>query len=355
MKTCSSGRIRVLVVEDSLVARDLLVYLFNREASLEVVGTARDGQEAIELTRRLRPDVVTMDIHMPRVDGLEATRIIMETVPVPIVVVSASVIGKDVADSFRILEAGALAIVSKPDSMSGELVDKLVETVRLMAEVKVVKRWPRQAGAQSLRVGTVVRPVQPVRLVAMGASTGGPQVLKTILSGLDARFPVPVAIIQHISPGFTEGFVHWLEQSSGFPVGLAREGEYLCAGRAYVAPDGVHLLVATDGRGMCRADLSCAPAENGHRPSVSPLFRSVAEHLGGGAVGVLLTGMGRDGAAELKRMRERGAVTIAQSRESSVVPGMPGEAIDLGAATHVLPPEQIAGTLRQAVGEGGRA
>lgn len=347
----TSRRMRVLVVEDSPVARELLAYLLNRDPELEVVGTASTGQEAIEQTRRLKPDVVTMDIHMPVMDGLEATRTIMETVPVPIVVVSASSANADVMDSFHIMEAGALAVVDKPLGIVGPAADKLVETIKLMAEVKVVKRWPRPGNAQPSSNGLQVQPSKPVRLVAMGASTGGPLVLRTILAGLGGDFPVPVAITQHISPGFTEGFVQWLGQASGFPVGLATEGEILRPGRAYVAPDWAHLEVDGDGRGGCRADLSTTPPENGHRPSVSKLFRSVADHMGGGSVGVLLSGMGRDGAMELKRMRERGAVTIAQSKESSVVPGMPGEAIDLGAAMHILPPEKIAATLRQAVGD----
>ena len=343
-------RIRVLVVEDSPVSRDLIVYLLSQDRRLEVVGTAADGLEAIEQTRRLHPDVVTMDIHMPKMDGLEATRVIMETIPTPIVVVSSTTQRYEVAATFRILEAGALAMVDKPSSLSGQSAAKLLEIVRLMAEVKVVRRRPRVPAAVAAEPAAAVEgpTTSAVRVVAIGASTGGPLVLGTILAGLPKDFPAPVLITQHISPGFTEGFAQWLGQSSGFPVKLATQGEPLSAGRAYVAPDGTHLTVTVDGPAGCRAALNTEPPENGHRPSVSQLFRSVARGCGGDGVGVLLSGMGRDGAAELKRMQEQGALTIVQSPESSVVPGMPSAAIELGAGSLVLPPERIAAALTRA-------
>jgi two-component system chemotaxis response regulator CheB len=180
-----------------------------------------------------------------------------------------------------------------------------------------------------------------MKIVAVGASTGGPVVLKAILCALPKNFPAPVLIVQHIATGFTEGLADWLAQSSGVPVHVAAPGEALLPGHVYVAPDGLHMQLAPDGRIALSAD----PPFNGHRPSVSHLFRSVAAALGRNAAGVLLTGMGRDGAEELKLMKDAGAVTIAQSADSCVVPGMPGEAIRLGAATHVLSPERIAETL----------
>ncbi len=342
-------QVRVLVVEDSAVVREQLVHIISGDPRLEVVGTAGDGLEAIEQARLLAPDVITMDIHMPYMDGLEATRLIMERTPTPIVVVSSSSARSEVAATFRIVEAGALAIVAKPWGVVGEDVRKLLDTIRLMAAVKVVRRWPRGPAARA-PADTNPRPRVPVRLVAIGASTGGPLVLKTILSGLGQHFPVPVAITQHISPGFTDGFVSWLAQASGFPVLLPGEGDTLVHGCAYVAPDGAHLAAEPDGLGGVRARLDGGPPENGHRPAVSRLFRSVANSFGPAAVGVLLSGMGRDGAAELKLLRDRGAVTIAQSLESAVVPGMPGVALELGAAAHVLAPAAIAPALRRVVG-----
>lgn len=355
MSASGGRRIRVLVVEDSPVMRELLVHVLGQDPFLEVVGTAGDGVEAIEQAQRLAPDVVTMDIHMPRMDGLAATRLIMERTPTPIVVVTSSSARNEVAASFRIIEAGALAMVAKPRGVSGEEVGKLLETIRLMAQVKVVRRWPRPlASTSGTGVGAAAQ-ASAARVVAMGASTGGPLVLRTILARLGGDFPVPLAITQHIAPGFTEGFVQWLGQSSGFPVALACQREPLLAGRAYVAPDGAHLTVAPDGGGGCHALLNTEAPENGHRPAVSQLFRSVANGFGAAAVGVLLSGMGRDGATELKLMRQRGALTIVQSLDSAVVPGMPKVAIELGAAAHVLAPADIAMALRQAVGCAGTA
>ena len=184
-----------------------------------------------------------------------------------------------------------------------------------------------------------------IRLVVIGASTGGPPVLHTVLAGLSKPFPVPIVIVQHISSGFVQGLVDWLNTTTGMPVRLARHGEVVQPGTAYVAPDGGQLRVEGDGRVVCGPE----PAEHGLRPSVSFLFRSVAKNYGAQAVGVLLTGMGRDGAEELKLMRDRGAVTIAQDEESSIIHGMPGEAIRLGAAVHVGNPERIAALLQSLV------
>lgn len=176
-----------------------------------------------------------------------------------------------------------------------------------------------------------------IRIVAIGASTGGPPVLQAILAGLPKNFPAPVLIVQHIAAGFTRGFVEWLGQSSNLPVHVPAHGERVLPGQAYVAPDGLHMAVDPDSRVRLRTD----EPENGLRPSVACLFRSVAKAYGQSAVGVLLTGMGKDGALELKLMKDQGAVTIAQDRETAIVHGMPGEAIKLGGATYVLPPEQI--------------
>ncbi|RTL50582.1 MAG: chemotaxis-specific protein-glutamate methyltransferase CheB [Rhodocyclaceae bacterium] len=344
--TLDGKRIRVLVVEDSPVQRELQVHLINADPDLEVVGTATDGREAVEQVRLCRPDVVTMDFHMPHMDGAEATRIIMETQPLPIVVVSGSSARGEVAHTFRALDAGALVIIEKPAAPGSEAARKMVETIKLMAEVRVVRRWP-QAGRAALpqSASPQQRPESAVGLVAIGASTGGPLALQTILAALPRDVLAPIAIVQHISPGFTEGFAEWLTDASDFPVRVAAQGERLEPGQGYVAPEERHMTVKADGRGGYRIELVGDELENGHRPSVSRFFRSVAEAAGPKAVGVILTGMGKDGAAELRTLREQGAVTIAQDRESSVVPGMPGEAIRLEAAAHILPPEQIGGFL----------
>jgi two-component system chemotaxis response regulator CheB len=263
-------------------------------------------------------------------------------------VVSGSSEHDEVAASFKALEAGAVAFVKKPNgighAMHDESVKQLLDTVKLMSEIKVVRRWPRRqprtAAIPPTKVTEQSLGMRP-RLVAIGASTGGPIALKAILSDLPKDFPLPILIVQHIAAGFTAGFSEWLAQSSGFPVRVATDGEPALPGHAYVAPDGYQMSISAGGFVILSDD---AP-ENGHRPSVSHLFRSVAAAAGRNGVGVLLTGMGKDGAEELKLMKQRGALTIVQDPESCVIHGMPGAAISLHAETYVLPPSAIAQTL----------
>ncbi|MFZ2208381.1 MAG: chemotaxis-specific protein-glutamate methyltransferase CheB [Porticoccaceae bacterium] len=338
--------IRVLVVEDSPVVREFLVHILGADPDIRVIGTAQDGEDAIQAVQRLRPDVVTMDIHMPKLDGLAATRRIMETDPIPIVIVSGSTDPREVATTFDAMEAGALAVLRRPAGLGhpehAATARELVQTVKLMAEVKVVRRWPRRMAPvpQPPRMGLAQEPAQ-VRIVALGASTGGPPVLHTILQGLPKDFPLPLVIVQHMAAGFIQGFAGWLGQSSGLPVHVAAHGESMLPGHVYIAPDGQQMKVARGGRIALTRD----EPENGLRPSVSCLFRSVAEVYGGDSLAGLLSGMGRDGAEELKLLKEKGAVTFAQDKDSSVVHGMPGEAIKLDAALLVLPPEKIAPLL----------
>lgn len=340
--------IKVLVVEDSPVVREFLVHILGADPRIQVIGTANDGEQAIEAVARQRPDVITMDLHMPKLDGLEATRRIMETHPTPIVIVSGSTDPLEVATMFRAMEAGAVAVLRRPagighpdhEASAGEL----VQTVKLMSEVKVIRRWPR-AGRQP----ELARPAQAhraqveakVKVIAIGASTGGPPVLQTILAALPQDFPVPVLIVQHMAAGFTQGFVQWLAQTSSLPVHLATHDEPIRAGHVYVAPDEFQMRVGRGGKIVLTKD----EPENGLRPSVSYLLRSVVEVYGRDAVAGLLTGMGRDGADELKLLRDRGATTFAQDKDSSVVHGMPGAAIKLDAATLILQPEKIATVL----------
>ena len=345
MSGTTAEPIRVLVVDDSPTARDLLEHVLGADPGLRVVGLAADGEAAIAEAQRLRPDVVVMDIHMPGRDGYEAARGIMELCPTRVIMVSAVEDPTQVAATFRAVDAGALAVLAKPVSPAhpgyAQAADELVRTVKVMSEVKVVSRWPRRPRGPGRPAAAQAQPAPGVRVVAVGASTGGPAALKELLAALPRGLPVPIVIVQHISTGFTEGFVAWLESASRYPVRVAVHGQRADAGVAYVAPNERQMAVAPD----LTIVLSDAPPENGLRPSVSALFRSMAEGFGADAVGILLTGMGRDGALELRQMRDRGALTIAQDRESSVVFGMPAEAVQLDAARYVLSPEKIAGVL----------
>jgi two-component system chemotaxis response regulator CheB len=338
-----ASMIRVLVVDDSPSVRELLVHILGGDPALRVVGCAADGVQAVEMAARLRPDVITMDLQMPNMDGYEATQRIMQACPVPVVVVSGAGSHAEVEAGFRAIAAGALVLVRRPPGPDhpehAESARALLRTVKSMAEVRVVRRWEGRAGAA--RPAAPTGPAAPYRLVALGASTGGPTVLRDVLAELGPAFPLPVVIVQHMSPGFTEGLAEWLSQASGFPVCVASHGQQLEAGRAYLAPDGCHMGVT---RSLGVALTTGAP-EHGMRPAAAWLFRSVVPELRPALVAVLLTGMGKDGAEELKTLRDDGALTIVQDRGSAAVYGMPGEALRLGAAMLVLEPVRIGKAL----------
>lgn len=343
------GNIKVLVADDSQVARMLLVHLLESDPQIRVVGTVADGQSALDFVNENKPDVVLMDIHMPRMDGFEATRRIMETQPVPIIICSATTNPREVAITFRLMEAGAVACVEKPVAREHanfeQLVADLLQAVKLMSEVKVVRRWPRSrltpAAAPVAHPAELKSASAEIRVIGIGASTGGPPLLQAILASLPKDFSVPILIVQHIAHGFLPGLAEWLNQTTGLQVHVAAYGACPLPGHVYLAPDDFHLGIGTGGRIL----LTKEKPENGLRPAVSYLFRSLAEVYGPNALGVLLSGMGRDGAAELKLMKDSGAITIAQDQESSIVHGMPGVAIELGGATYVLAADKISDAL----------
>lgn len=358
--------VRVLLLDTTAVRRARLERLLHGEPALAVVGAAGSAQQATEMAARLRPDVILLGVAGAAAQAVGWVGEIMSGCPLPIVVVAADRPEAVQQRAFALLEAGAIAVLREPSAPEGEACAQelaaLRQSVRLMAEVKVVRRWrrppvpplpapparprsrPRTAPAPlQLPAPAVAAPAKPgsVQLVAIGASTGGPVALKRVLATLPASFPVPILIVQHIADGFVDGLASWLTAACAIPTEVARPGAQLAGGRAYIAPDGVHMRLAAGGR----LEFDAGAPVNGHRPAVSCLFASVAVHCAGRSVAILLTGMGRDGAAELKLLRDGGALTIAQDRASSVIHGMPGEAIRCGGATYVMSPEEMAAAL----------
>ncbi len=323
--------IRVLVADDSELFRELLARVVAAEPGFEVVAVAADGNEAAAQAERLKPDVITMDLNMPDADGFSGIARIMAETPTPILVLTAN---PEEAVGFRALSLGALDILEKPQATTDldEYGQLLRSRLRLLAGVKVIRHL---RGLRERRLAPP-RPAARPDLVVIGASLGGPRALATLLRGLPAQFPVPIAVVQHIADGFTEGLASWLATESRLDVREAEDGSPLRPGRVLLAPTGRHLLVI---EGVAR--LSDAPPVDTFKPSVTPLFVSAARAYGARACGVLLTGMGRDGAEGLRAIKDAGGLTIAQDEATSAVFGMPRAAIELGAVDRVLPIDDI--------------
>ena len=324
--------IRILVADDSLTMRNALMALLAQEQDLRVIGEARDGVEAVEKARALRPDVITMDVNMPRLDGLGATAAIMAESPARVLMVCAVSEDRQLDLSFRAMAAGALEVISKPGPAQDELHRfgrRVAEAVRLMAEVPVVRR--SKGGHGNLRAGGA-----GVAAIGLVASTGGPPALSVVLRGLPGDLSAPVLIAQHIAAGFTPGLVRWLSEVAALKVDVAREGDAAQAGRVYLPPDGCDLELDPAGR------LRTPKSSGLHCPSANRLLHSLAYALGPRAVGVVMTGMGDDGAQGLLDIRRAGGAAFAQDETSSVVFGMPAAARACGAAETMLPLEDIA-------------
>ncbi len=331
--------IRVLIAEDSASSRAYLKFIVESAEDMEVVAVAENGEKAAELTCRLQPDVVAMDIHMPILDGCSATRQIMARCPTPVVIVSSLVNGRASQETFRILEAGAVAAVPKPSGPNSKAAvedrDKLLRTLRQVAGLEVV---PSPEPSTETAVNPAAEKITcRYRLVVVGASTGGPVAVQNMLRQLPAGFPLPILVVQHISPGFVPGMVQWLQNDCALRLCVAENGQGIEPGVVYFAPDNLHMGVTSAGRIVLKE----GPMMHSVRPAVSYLFQSTARAYGGDVIGVLMTGMGRDGAAELLTLQQQGAVTMIQNKDSCVVYGMPGEAERLGAGKYKLSPERI--------------
>ncbi len=355
--------IRVLIADDSPVVQRTLSSLLKGEPGIEVVGVASNGVEAVRLCRELKPDLVTMDVFMPQMDGLQATRAIMRENPTRIVIISSMVNAADLGTSFDAINAGAVDIIEKPYGvMQGDfrgikarLVEVINQIMTAQPEKLLIERSRSIAPASPQSSQAETEALKPVRLpavslvppgyipemICIGGSTGATGVLVDILSLLPTDYPVPIVIIQHIASGFVEGMVRWLDASLRLRVRIAERGDRVEPGQVLFAPDDRHLALARDGA----VEIRKRGSGDRHVPSIDVLFRSVAEVYGSSAVGIILSGMGRDGCAGLLKMREKGAVTIAQSEESSIVFGMPMVALREQAASREMTPTEMADLL----------
>lgn len=347
-------RIRVLVVEDSVTVRARLCEVLAADPAIQVVAEAADGKRGIELCQSLRPDVVTLDMMLPLMSGLAATEYIMAHCPTPILIVSSSTNRGELFRTYDALAAGALDVLEKPrgDASDDRWETRLVEAVKLVSRIKVITHPRGRLGSLGRAAGDAAGGATPAaspgrrrRVVALGASTGGPAAIVDVLRALPAGFPLPVLVVIHIGEPFGAAFAEWLDGQTAHRVAYARDGEPLPdSGRVVMAPPDLHLVV-----GNGRLQLTAGPERHSCRPSVDVLFESLAREYGPAVVAALLTGMGRDGAAGLLEIRRAGGLTLAQDEATSVVYGMPREAVLLGAAERVVPLTEIGAVLATAV------
>jgi len=363
-----------MVVEDSPTARNLLVALFEQSGDIQVIGTALDGVEAVRRAAELRPDVITMDIHMPRLNGLEATRQILQIAPIPIVIVTASVNRPDMDLSFEAMRVGALSVVKKPGLGDIEACEQFIQTVRLMADVPVVRRWNRGGEKTAMRQAPPANsatvalasalpalgvsepairlredPKNSWQVIGIASSTGGPSALVSALKPLPADYPLPILVVQHITRGFAGSLAEWLNGELKMLVRVAEQGEAPLPGTVLISPDDRHMQISDRGAIL----LHSSPPYKGLRPSANYLFFSLARVYGKRAIGVILTGMGDDGVEGLTELHRQGGLVLAQDEASSVVYGMPREAAARKVVDHILPVDRFGPTLLQLTEQGG--
>lgn len=358
-----SGRpreIRVLVVDDSPLFAEMISSVLGADPTLSVVGVATDGRQAVDLARELKPDVITMDIQMPEMNGLEAIEQIMASCPTPILVVSGDprVHGEEM--HFEALRRGALDVLAKDELLTpgAEQQEKLREQIKFLAGVTVVRHMGLREDQRAVRSRPPSREWKPLKVasrprpqrevLAIVASTGGPLALAALLTDLPPDFPAGIVVVQHIGRGFIQNLATWLDDVSTLSVRIARDGEQLRPATVLLAPDDQHMTLSSGGR----ISLEASGPVGGHRPSGTLLLSSVARTYGQRAIGLILTGMGRDGVEGLQAISDAGGVTLAQDEESCVVFGMPKAAIELGAVEQVLPLAEIPERVCRLVGLG---
>ena len=341
-------RYRVLIVDDSEVACDMLSALFSMATDFDIVGIARNGQEGVEMARRLAPDLITMDLHMPVMNGYDAVEQIMADTPASILVITSF---REAETAFRCINLGALDLMDKPDLdclNDAQFIRNFLDQGRLLASTKVIRRPMVRRKPVIIPKSLFTRPMAGTadHLVAIASSTGGPQALNLLLSAIPADFPAAILIVQHLAAGFEGGLVTWLNKSTSLQVELATENAPLQAGRVLIAPPGTHVGV-NDDRSV--KFIKAAPVA-GHRPSAKFLFEGAAGVYGPECTGVILTGMGGDGAEALGHIKMAGGLTIAQDQGSCIIYGMPKVAVDLGTAKEIVALNEIPARLIDWVG-----
>lgn len=344
--------IKILIADDSPTETELLKRIIEEEKDMTVVGCASNGKEAVLLAERLKPDLITMDIEMPVMNGLDATQLIMQSNPVPIVVISATVNNKNLNTVFLALEAGALSVMDKVynafDPKFKQDRKRMIDLIRAMADIKVVKRRFNIVNKNSKIISNIpnhdAKQHLKYEILAIGASVGGPLALKMILSALPADFPVPIVVVQHMIPGYVEGLCNWLNNHCALRVKCAEDQELLRSGTVYFAPDNHHLHVVRKDKNLI-SNLQTGLPVSGFCPSITELLHSVSSTSGQKAVGILLTGMGSDGAQGLLELKQNQGHTLIQDSKSSVVFGMAGVADSLGAVDKVINLDQFASYL----------
>jgi len=355
-----SNKIRVLIIDDSALIRQMLTQIFNQSDDIEVVGTAVDPIAARDKIKRLNPDVLTLDVEMPRMDGLTFLRNLMRLRPMPVVMIS-TLTDKGAAITLEALELGAVDFVAKPkvdvSNSLNEYAEDIIAKVKMAAKArirtadtkpvtkKVVSSAPVKHSADAiLKSSSGKKHFKTTdKIIALGASTGGTEALKQVVTGLPMNTPA-IVVSQHLPASFSASFARHVNEATEMTVCIAENGQQILPGNIYIAPGDQHLLVIRDGaRYICK--LNDGPAVNRHKPSVEVMFRSVAQNVGSNAIGVMLTGMGADGAKAMKEMKDAGSINVIQDEASSVVWGMPGEAFKLGAADHVVSLDEVAAQI----------
>ncbi len=338
--------VRILIVDDSAYVRKSLKHIFSRSPFLEVVGAARNGEEALELVERLKPDVVTLDLNMPRMGGVAFLREQMARRPLPVMVVSSMEVSGELV--LQAIEAGAVDVIQKPTALANEKVfeigDELISKVKAAAEAKF--RQPRPPPPRSLATTATPRTAKKAfDIIVIGVSTGGPQALKYLLSKLPAEFPVPLAIVIHMPLGYTELYARSLNDVTQLEVVEAHEGDLLQPGRVLLAPAGRHLSFRKPLPGQVAAHLDLAPVDTPHRPAVDVLFQSAADVFGSRVLGVVMTGMGSDGTQGAAQIKARQGVVFAEDEETCVVYGMPRSVVEAGLCDRIVPLHEMADAL----------